>query len=581
MKKEIKSAWSTGQSTTEAIKDLKAKIALREKDDSSFLCTAKEIITDIDIKRTFLKNDISKKRRDLAKCLNGDKEVIITALHGSPVDQLTYQRCTADKCIAEKNQDVYDQVKKINSLKHIMNQKQQKIDELNLTLKNLRHQENRKAQQSSVPNSNGQNSVSCSTDDESDQRIRILSTKLDKILLKINSARYVNTTYKRLLAYLEKDSLSLPGRLDNLECNLEEQKKELVDLRKTAQEAKHACENTRKQRSILENEIMSSKSIRDKKLTSIKRKLREIQDEAEKNLNLAPFMGNNNNSQRKRDHRGKNTNGSDSSMRMSGFNNDRKLQKDALSAALHILKDTVGASKVEDIATNFESQLQTQTNLLTEAEQLQKNREELVIRLRNEEESLTLSTYDASLALEGSNNTDELLSQDKGCLRSAKNITNQLSMMEMNIRTITDAINVYYRKACILKNIKCVEDMSYDNKMKLITDQFGNLARRNQTNLFSYSNVDMTSENTPDEKIQFDLLVPEENKRVTLPDHLDDVALANSGQNGNAERTTEKQSLFNDEDEELEGSYFSRDEIKKRGIELINQARPKKGKKGR
>lgn len=553
MKKSIKSAWTTSKE----IKDLKAKISLREKDDASFLCEAKQQITSIEQRQIFLKNDVSTKRRELARCLNGDKEVIITALHDSPLDQLTYQRGTADKCIAEKNQDVFDQVKRLNSVRHKLNMKQQKIDELNLTLRNLKHQEKPAK-------------MVCSTDDESEQRIRILSTKLDKILLKINSARYVNTTYKRLLAYLEKDSLSLPGRLDNLESNLENQKKELVSLRITAKEARRACENTRKQRSVLESEIMSDKSIRDKKLTNIKRNLKEIQDEAE-NLNLAPIIN------RKKDGNRKGQ-ASESTGRMNTFNNHRKLQKEALSASLNILKETVGASKVEDIAVNFQTQLQTQQDLLGEAEALQKSRENLVSRLYNEEESLKTSKYEASIALESDANLDHLKSADKMSLVKAKAIEDQLNEMDRNIRSIVSAINVYYRKACILKAVPCNEDLPYETKMKVILDQFSALARRRHSNLILLDEIPTDSIR---EKIQFDLLLTTTNQRVQMMEVSEDGELARNGQNTGAERATEKQSLFNDEDEELDASYFSREEIKKKANEIMIQARPKKGKKGR
>lgn len=276
MKKNIPTAWSTEQD----IKDVKAKINLRDRDDNAFLCTAREIMQNLESKKSRMKQDITQKRKELARCLNGDKEVIITALNDSPLDQLTYMRGTAEKCIIEKNQDVFDQVKKLNNLKHQIKDKYQKMAELELTLSNLKLQEQ---PQKAI--------TSC--DDESEQRIRILSTRLDKVLLKINSARYVNTTYKRLLSYLEKDSLSLPGRLDNLENTLEMQKLELVSLRKTAREARLACDNTRKNRSKLEHDVMAEKNQRDRKITTIRKNLRQIQEEAEQ-LNVAPLVNSKN-----------------------------------------------------------------------------------------------------------------------------------------------------------------------------------------------------------------------------------------------------------------------------------------------
>jgi len=358
--------------------------------------------------------------------------------------------------------------------------------------------------------------------------------------------------------------------------NLENQKKELASLRITAKEARKACENTRKQRSTLEAEIMSDKSIRDKKLTAIKRNLREIQDEAE-NLNLAPLIN-----RKKNNRAGQNTEGSG---RMTNFSNDRRVQKDALSAALHILKDTVGASKVEDIATNFESQLQTQQNLLNEAETLQKSREDLAIRLHNEEESLKTSTYDASIALESIGNTDDLKVDDRISLARARVLEDQVNCLDSNIRKIVSAINVYYRKASILKGTSCNEDLPYDSKMKVILEQFSLLSKRQQDRLIQEESHDLRrvslvpKDDSNIENLQFDLLLAKDNRRIVMPEINEDGNTTIGGNNGGDQRATEKQSLFNDEDEEIEAGYYSREQMKKKAEEIMALARPKKGRK--
>lgn len=587
MKKNIRSAWSS--QLEQDIADTKAKINLRDRDDAAFLCSAREIMQNLETKKTQMKTDISHKRKELARCLNGDKEVIITALNDSPVDQLIYMRGTAEKCIVEKNQDVFDQVKKLNNLKHQINQKQQRMAELELSLSNLKRQEQ------------PQKAIT-STDDESEQRIRILSTRLDKVLLKINSARYVNTTYKRLLSYLEKDSLSLPGRLDNLENTLESQKQELIALRKTAKEARIACENTRKSRSKLEHEVMAEKNQRDRKITGIRKNLRQIQDEADQ-FNVAPLVT------RKKD--GKNGNkGTDSMNRMTTFNSDRKIQKEALSAALNILQDTVGASKVEDIATNFESQITTQCNLLSEAENLQKKKEELKLKLVTVEASLRSSQFDNKNTFD-SNKTENLKKEDFDNINKAKDLEKQLSETDRYIRRISDAINVYYRKACILNgNVDCNESLPYDSKIKLILDQFAGLSEKHSNEQVDSSDDDETllAQNTLNEMFgnklnsmhpqqqanininsieqtaetyQLNTFIPTTNLRIDLPDEEDEAN--NNNERGSTRGTTNgnEKSLFNDEDEELEVNFFSRDDIKKKANEIINLARPKKGKKGK
>lgn len=128
--------------------------------------------------------------------------------------------------------------------------------------------------------------------------------------------------------------------------------------------------------------------------------------------------------------------------RITTFGNDRKIQKQALSAALNILQETVGASKIEDIAVNFESQLRTQTNLLNEAENLQKQKQELSKKLATVEDSLKSSQYDQKFEFNGAS-AEELKKSDMDNINRSKNLENQLNEVDRYIKKISEAINVY------------------------------------------------------------------------------------------------------------------------------------------
>jgi len=341
-------------STEERLQELRGKLNLKERDNDAYFRFSQEKISENDTLIKKLRQQVRQQRELMANCLDGDREVINTALHKTPLDMLTYNRVTASKCIEEKNQDVFDQVKKLNSIQHHIRSHHDTIKELELTLTNLKAQQQKSVRQNKTTGH-----------DTSDQRVRVLSTRLDKVLLKINSARYVNTTYKRLLSYLEKDSLSLPSRLDDLESCLEQQKHELSVLRKIHGEAKTACDSTKHERRHMEDSIMQEKSVRDQKLSKVRRSVKQLNDEADQfNINVSnnkPGKG-----------QKKANSGSSSS-----FSPEKIAQKEALAKALGMLKDTVGASSIEDIATNFEQQLKRQQNLLTEAEDFQKIREKL------------------------------------------------------------------------------------------------------------------------------------------------------------------------------------------------------------
>merc|ERR1719454_997588 len=120
----------------------------------------------MDSTKNHIKKSVYNKRRELARCLNGDRDVIINALQDSPKDQLTYQRASAEKCIQEKKFDVWDQVGLMNQMTHQKNMKQKRIEELTTYLNSL------KAQEVVILGAGQLNAMSSNNEDESEQRLR-------------------------------------------------------------------------------------------------------------------------------------------------------------------------------------------------------------------------------------------------------------------------------------------------------------------------------------------------------------------------------------------------------------------------
>jgi len=547
-------------STEERLQELRGKLNLKERDNEAFYRYSQENITANDDLIKQLRAGVKHQREVLQNCLNFDREVIRTALHGTKLDQLAYQRATAIKCIEEKNQDVFDQVKKLNSLKHQMKQSQDKIAELELTLKNL------KAQQVKSEKSNKN-----ATSDASDQRIRVLSTKLDKVLLKINSARYVNITYKRLLSYLEKDSLTLPGRLDELEACLEQQKSELQELRKIHSESKTACDSTKQKRKLLEDDIMAHKQVRDKKITTVRRTLKTLNDESDNAYAMV---------QQTKQGRGRSgVRTGDSDVRQSHFTPEKVVQKQALADALGMLKDTVGASSIEDIACNFETQLQTQEDLLSEAENLQVKREHLLAAVANMEHKLNSCKYDDSVKLSSAHVPEkELENDDQDVLVNMAQLEQRLNMINRYMATINTAFNVFYEKACELDGQLPKDEDNLSTMAQSMVMRFGSVVKMFDSNLVAF-------EEDPKNPIEPALLdnVPSINLRIELPEDDDEMGGGTGPQGpggkkgGTAGAPAAGGVMFGEDDDELvETQYFSRDDLKKKPRDILNKAKPKK-----
>merc|ERR1712241_518342 len=90
-------------SVEEQLEEFSGKLNLKERDNEAYFCASQEKISENETLIRHLRKDVKAKRIELARCLNGDQEVIISALHENESDQLTYQRSSADRCIEEKN----------------------------------------------------------------------------------------------------------------------------------------------------------------------------------------------------------------------------------------------------------------------------------------------------------------------------------------------------------------------------------------------------------------------------------------------------------------------------------------------
>ena len=101
-----------------------------------------------------------------------------------------------------------------------------------------------------------------------DKSLRLLMTKLDKMIMKRNTASFIQGTYREALDKLNKDSLTLSKDLDYIERAVTLSKFEALDLREIYQAAKQVLKcaknnrltiNSRDKKSPGQNDLSSSK----------------------------------------------------------------------------------------------------------------------------------------------------------------------------------------------------------------------------------------------------------------------------------------------------------------------------------
>jgi len=542
--KRPQGAGTTEWSTEERLHELKGKLNLKERDNEAYFRYSQETIGTNEKLINELRQKVRQQRETMASCLDGDRTVIETALAEQRLDVLTYNRATASKCIEEKNQDVFDQVKKLNSVQHQIRSHQQTINELELTLKN-------KTQ--NTLNVDRRNKTI--GHDISDQRVRVLSTRLDKVLLKINSARYVNTTYKRLLSYLEKDSLSLPSRLDDLESCLEQQKQELFVLRKIHSESKQAADNTKLDRYGLEDKIIVEKNIRDQKLSKVRKNVKTLNEEAE-NMNMMTMNQN-------RGKAGKDKKNENAGRESHFFTPHKARQKAALASALNLLKESCGASTIEDISDNFEKQLKRQQQLLSEAENFQKSREMLQAKLWQTEDSLKHNKFEASIKLDDAHQPEEeLIQKDETLVNQMQQLGARRNSVDLDVQKLKLAMNLFYTKCRDINSSLPEKEMSNNRIKEIIGGTFRPIILKMDQQLLPEDTTDK------EEAALIDYL-PGRNLRIDLPMEEEDEGGDVNNIQANEQQTGNKAMFDDDDDELVETSFFSRDDIKKKSGELV------------
>ena len=93
------------------------------------------------------------------------------------------------------------------------------------------------------------------------QRVRLLMTKLDKMIMKRNTASFLQSTYVKTVSKLNKDALTMHKHLDGVEGCVISSKSELMDLNKIHTSAKIGQDLSRAKRLSLEQDVHLSKQV--------------------------------------------------------------------------------------------------------------------------------------------------------------------------------------------------------------------------------------------------------------------------------------------------------------------------------
>ncbi|XP_039272012.2 uncharacterized protein LOC120346363 [Styela clava] len=259
----------TGDPSVWAIQDkiteIRGKLTLKQRDQEAYYVFSQQQIKENEQLIKSLRSEIHEKRVLMKMSVNADDHVIREGFKKHRESQLAMQRYTVDKAKKEKNEHVFDKVGQLDAARHERKRKIRKRKDLALILEVMKRDAN------------------ADVKDGSDQRLRVLSTSIDKMQMKYSSACFIQRTYLQILRHLERENLKLPGRLRALEQSILNNRSELDgDLFQIQVDARKAYSNTKSVKEKMEEKIMKEKRRRDRDLAEVRRKFKKMNQKEEK-----------------------------------------------------------------------------------------------------------------------------------------------------------------------------------------------------------------------------------------------------------------------------------------------------------
>jgi len=240
------------------IDEIKVKLSLKRRDNDNLFQKQAELVKKNEEKILEMRMEVKESRMQLAATLNSDQAVIQKALKDKEKPRMVQAYGRLDFRSAKTNlQGGISLLKKKYS--HVSHQKECRMRRLQ-DLK-LKYRDTQLLEHANFEN-------------RDQQMLRVLSTKLDKMILKRNTASFINQTYKKTLTKLDRDALFIPNSIDDFEKLVKETGIELEDLKKIHEVAKAGQEVSRARRISTEKIFYTGKQERDRTLTELRKKVK-------------------------------------------------------------------------------------------------------------------------------------------------------------------------------------------------------------------------------------------------------------------------------------------------------------------
>lgn len=310
------------------IEQYRGKVALKERDHRAYYESSQLKKRQHEQEIAILRRDNKETRVTLTqKTLQGDARLITQALSSRKEEQLALQRKTAESAIHELDLKVCEKAKQLNFLRYDRLQKMQRIADMDASM----------ATEKSVMKNHGKLAK------HDQQTIRMIENNLDKAKIKHDMAIKIQRNYIEILQCLEEERLALPKKLRSLERTLEEQRKELAELKEINKDAHIKKDLAKAEFTQLEQKMMEAKRSRDRTLTRMKKQAERQKEMAEKTEKRARATL-------------QTDDATQDTKRQSQMDEDNWVKVTTYEEAFQRIKDATGVSDINEIEARFLSQ---------------------------------------------------------------------------------------------------------------------------------------------------------------------------------------------------------------------------------
>ncbi|XP_072458377.1 uncharacterized protein [Notamacropus eugenii] len=241
------------------ISDLHKKIQLLEGDRKCFHESTQWTIkkNKETIKQLREENKISHQK--LSDLFIGDEKVVRLVIREWKEEKPYLKNKNGEEALALMDHRLSEKVKQLNALRYEAEQRQKRIEELQLQY-SLRELETIEFQDN---------------DSEVAKTIRNLENRLEKARLKADEAEYITRVYLQLKAYMQEESLHFEKKLDAMEGEVKRLRHEFSELQNLIQDATGARDAAKSELQKLEENLFKDRKERDRVLMEAKKRTEE------------------------------------------------------------------------------------------------------------------------------------------------------------------------------------------------------------------------------------------------------------------------------------------------------------------